>query len=185
MNIKARTRNEVRELNGYRLIYEPEHKRAMTNENWKGFVYEHILVAEKYLNRKIRDEEVVHHLDGNRSNNRRENLLVLEHSQHGKLHFWLETGAPFLKKNGMQGLNSGKSKIVEPEFCKSCGRTLQEKQIGYCSPEHAKFARRKAIRPTRNQLEKDIKNLSWLAIGRKYGVSDNAVRKWAKQYKLL
>ena len=38
--------------------------------------------------------------------------------------------------------------------------------------------------PEKEQLKKDINNMSWLAIGRKYNVSDNAVRKWAKKYDL-
>ncbi len=36
-----------------------------------------------------------------------------------------------------------------------------------------------------NLLKEDIENLSWVAIGKKYGVSDNAVRKWAKKYGIL
>ena len=31
----------------------------------------------------------------------------------------------------------------------------------------------------------DIKIFSWCAIGRKYGVSDNAVRKWARSYDII
>lgn len=39
-------------------------------------------------------------------------------------------------------------------------------------------------RPPKETLIKDINSLSFLAIGRKYGVSDNAVRKWCKFYGL-
>ena len=39
--------------------------------------------------------------------------------------------------------------------------------------------------PDKETLEEDIKELNWCAIGRKYGVSDNAVRKWAKKYALI
>lgn len=35
------------------------------------------------------------------------------------------------------------------------------------------------------QLEKDISEMSMVKVGKKYNVSDNAVRKWLKQYKLL
>lgn len=41
---------------------------------------------------------------------------------------------------------------------------------------------RKAERPTKEELEEMINSMSWTAIGRKYNVSDNAVRKWAKYY---
>lgn len=75
-----------RRLNGYIMVYEPGHPKAMTSDNWKGFVYEHILVAERDLKRPIKDNEDVHHLDFNRANNTPSNLIVLEKSQHTKLH---------------------------------------------------------------------------------------------------
>ena len=42
--------------------------------------------------------------------------------------------------------------------------------------------RRKVPRPTYEQLLADLREMSWLAVGRKYGVSDNAVRKWLRRY---
>lgn len=48
-----------------------------------------------------------------------------------------------------------------------------------------KFARRKCLHPTKEQLLHLIGTASWCEIGRKYGVSDNAVRKWAKKYGLI
>ena len=33
-------------------------------------------------------------------------------------------------------------------------------------------------RPTREELKNLIRNESFLSIGKKYGVSDNAIRKW-------
>lgn len=41
---------------------------------------------------------------------------------------------------------------------------------------------RKIERPSYNQLIKDISDLGYLATGRKYSVSDNAIRKWKKWY---
>ena len=56
----------------------------------------------------------------------------------------------------------------------------------YCSREHADLGRRKVNRPPRDELQQQIETLgNWSALGRHYGVSDNAVRKWAKQYGLL
>jgi transposase-like protein len=37
-------------------------------------------------------------------------------------------------------------------------------------------------RPTYEQLVAEVAELGWSAVGRKYGVSDNAVRKWVKGY---
>jgi hypothetical protein len=43
-------------------------------------------------------------------------------------------------------------------------------------------ARRKVERPSYEQLMIDLAWMSFLAVGRKYGVSDNAVRKWPRCY---
>ena len=174
---------KVRELNGYRVLYIPDHPRAMENENWKGWIYEHVYLGEQIVNRTLRDNEVVDHLDGNRSNNRIENLLVLERSQHTKLHEWLDRGAPYGENQGMNGVNSVNSKA--DRFCKVCLHTLQEKEKTYCSNKCRGLDNRKVDRPSKEELKVLIENNSWLALGRKFNVSDNAVRKWAKNYDLL
>lgn len=69
--------------NGYRCVYLPEHPRAMPN----GYVYEHILIAEKKLGRPILPKEAVHHDDENKLNNDPENVIVLpSNSAHVALH---------------------------------------------------------------------------------------------------
>lgn len=41
---------------------------------------------------------------------------------------------------------------------------------------------RKVPRPSHNQLQADLSTMSYCAVGRKYGVSDNAIRKWLRWY---
>ena len=43
-------------------------------------------------------------------------------------------------------------------------------------------AARRVARPPHEQLVREIRSSSFLAVGRKYGVSDNAVRKWLRAY---
>ena len=64
--------------NGYRMIYKPRHHRAHSN----GYVYEHILVLEKVLNKKILRKYDIHHLNGIRDDNRPENLALVNPSEH-------------------------------------------------------------------------------------------------------
>ena len=50
--------------------------------------------------------------------------------------------------------------------------------------EKQKFSRRKVIRPSYEQFKKEFKELNgnYCAMGRKYGVSDNTIRNWIKNY---
>lgn len=64
--------------NGYVLIYAPAHPRSRRNN----YVLEHVLVAEQKLGRRLQPEEIVHHLNGIRDDNRPENISVLLRSEH-------------------------------------------------------------------------------------------------------
>lgn len=70
-------------------------------------------------------------------------------------------------------------------FCSICKTKItSDSKSGLCSVCY-NFSKRKVERPTKEQLEEEIKNSSWLALGKKYGVSDNAIRKWAKSYDII
>jgi hypothetical protein len=69
--------------NGYVLIrVDVDHHLA----DVRGYAYEHRLVAEIVLGRRLRRGEVVHHRDGDKANNNPENLEVLTRAQHGAEH---------------------------------------------------------------------------------------------------
>lgn len=67
---------------GYRLIYKKT--RPFCGHN--GYVYEHRLVMEKHLGRYLTDDEVVHHIDHDKLNNKISNLQLLSKSEHRAIH---------------------------------------------------------------------------------------------------
>ena len=48
--------------------------------------YVHRLEIEKFLGRKLLSSEIVHHKDGNKLNNKINNLQILSRSEHAKIH---------------------------------------------------------------------------------------------------
>lgn len=178
----------VRMHQGYRLIHMPDHPAAFTSDNWKGFVYEHVMVAEKFLGRRLRAGEVCHHLDLNRANNRPENIIVLLRSQHNKIHAWLAKGAPGVEHERFKRIKEGKEEVSpthEANSCKNCGKPLEKGRKAYCSNKCRGRRTRKVTWPTKAKLTAELEQMSYSAVGRKYGVSDNTVRKWAEKYKLI
>jgi hypothetical protein len=66
---------------GYILIYKPDHQYATRD----GYVREHRLVMEKKLGRYLKPNEVVHHIDGNKQNNKLSNLKLMTETEHKSL----------------------------------------------------------------------------------------------------
>lgn len=68
--------------NGYVLAYAPMHPNAHKD----GYVMEHTIVIERELGRYLTTDEVVHHKNGVRSDNRIENLKLMNKHDHQSMH---------------------------------------------------------------------------------------------------
>lgn len=124
----------------------------------------------------------LHHVSGDGSDNRIENLQILCPSCHS-----LTPNYSGKNQNNPRRSKEHKANVAyysaPKHTCEVCGKLGYGET--YCSSQCAHLATRRTEWPTKEQLEQEIKMMSWTAIGRKYGVSDNAVRKWAKNYSLL
>ena len=65
------------QLSGY-------HNHPMANNN--GVILEHRLVMAKYLKRMLKSTEIVHHINNNPRDNRIENLMLTNCSEHSSKH---------------------------------------------------------------------------------------------------
>lgn len=159
--------------NGYNTIYLPSHHRADST----GMVYEHMVIAEGVIGRKLNVSEVVHHIDEVRNNNSPKNLMVFDsEASHVRFHssyhaVKLENGSYTVYEKFNNCLNCGLQTTIRQEYCSlSCAA----KTIG--------LSRRKVDRPDKETLISELKCSNFKSVGIKYGVSDNTIRKWCVFY---
>lgn len=67
---------------GYILIHFPDHPKSQKD----GMIMEHILVMESILGRHLNDDEVVHHINHIRDDNRASNLKLMTRKEHMSFH---------------------------------------------------------------------------------------------------
>lgn len=76
------------------------------------FIDEHRLVMEQYLGRKLKSDEVVHHINGNKRDNRIENLQVMTLAEHSRMH------------------NRGRKNKITEETRRKLSKALKGRNIG-------------------------------------------------------
>jgi hypothetical protein len=138
-------------------------------------VYEHRLVAQRVYG-PIPDNSIVRHENNDRADNRAVNLRIISRYQHGLESFG---HTPAEERVCANPKCDNRFKVPQQRIRRSISGNL------YCSPGCKQEAERKVARPEKADLEQLMREVgNWTALGKKFGVSDNAVRKWAKQYGL-
>lgn len=158
----------------YRIV--PGHPRA----NADNAVYLHVLVAEEKLGRYLLPAEVVHHVDENKTNNDPTNLMVFcTKADHTSFHLHnCDLTTITQLSNG-----SWKSNNVSTR-CPECGQ-YKDGHSKICLSCYKQKAR-SSIKPEKEELRAILQQTKghFTNVGKHYGVSDNAVRKWCKSYNL-
>lgn len=116
---------------------------------------------------------ILDHINGDNIDNRIENLrIVCPNCNAG-----LPTHCRGYKRIEMKNMNDKKSEKIKKLKSKIYNvSSLTDSQID------KSLSQRKVERPPYQQLLNEIKVLGYVGTGRKYGVSDNAIRKWKKIY---
>lgn len=95
---------------GYVYVRQPNNTMA----DVAGYVLEHRLIMSKHIGRDLLDNEVVHHLNHNKSDNRIENLaLLVDQAEHLKEHGYLLAFRNL--QSSKNRVNSGKALKGNPE----------------------------------------------------------------------
>lgn len=110
----------------------------------------------------------LHHINGNNTDNRLENLQILCPNCHSQT-------------DNYCGLANGEEK--EKHYCLDCGRELKTKNAIYCLQCSSK--RKRKIDITKEELIKVLKETGNRTQASKYfGVSEATIRKWCKRFGL-
>ena len=117
------------------------------------------------------------HIDGDHYNNMLENLKILCPNCHAKTPTY--RGKNKKNKNSQTIKNKIQTMLTKKIYkCSSCEIELKTNcKTGLCNSCYSK-SQRKVERPSKEQLLQEVKESSYLAVGKKYGVSDNSIRKW-------
>lgn len=100
----------------------------------------------------------------------------------------------YFKSHISSSLRQYRNRTIKPKelkelpiiICPICGIEFHPLYTNqkYCSQKCSHIEQQRADRPDRNTLKSEIRSIPFLQLGQKYGVSDNAIRKWCKAYKL-
>lgn len=130
----------------------------------------------------------LHHKDGNHYNNNLTNLAILCSNCHMQAHNYsnisLNKDFSLKKRKPITRMFNKIRNSKELHKCEYCGKDTSIKNK-FCSNECYRLSRRCNIPDVASLISKFKELKSFVSVSKFYGVSDNAVRKWCKNYNIL
>lgn len=135
----------------------------------------------------------IDHINGDHRDNRIENIRFLCPNCHAQTDTYKGKNMRICKNKVQE---NKVQETQEPQIVKKRGRKTQPHKVcvdcgekcrktatrcGGCDDKH-RVNTRKVERPSYEQLQNDSKEMSIVKVGKKYGVSDNCIRKWLRTY---
>jgi hypothetical protein len=152
-------------VSGYAYMHLPEHPNAWKG---KGYIKRSRVVMSKHLARPLEDFEVVHHINGDKSDDRIENLVVTSNAIH-------------------TGKHAKERRVLPDKVCPTCGKSFYKgthhSTAIFCSQKCSSTGNNNAMYGNHNQryaklTEKQVKEILSLAgsmsqqcIATKFGTS--------------
>jgi hypothetical protein len=87
----------------------------------------------------------------------------------------------YLKENSIE---VGVYSYSEYKKVKKIKPPIDKTEFGFTTKRReSQLHQRKSVRPPYEQLLLEVNEMGYVATGKKYGVSDNTIRKWIRMYK--
>lgn len=141
----------------------------------------------------------IDHINGDHWDNRLENLRFLCPNCHAQTDTYCGKNMKIHKERKAQLVDAAPEKVQREKpvnkkqrkshkkkpdsHCEDCKKLMRPSKTGLCRECYNKSnTGRHVERPSHLQLLDDLSSMSMVKVGEKYGVSDNAVRKWIRNY---
>lgn len=127
----------------------------------------------------------IDHINGDHWDHRITNIRFICPNCHAQTDTYCGKNTRTCKQNAKKVPNQPVNKKGKKTYhCVDCNVQVKNHKVKRCNDCNAKYqvSLRKTERPSYAQLKEDLAKMAVVNVGKKYGVSDNCIRKWVRLY---